>query len=397
MKKNMFIAVMLAGSFAAASGLCVMAEEAVSESASESAAAAQDPMDTLVKDAGSYVTLPDLTAMEYDKYVSNLTDDDVDNELENRRYQFAEYTTVEDGAAADDIITMDFSYTLDGEEISEEDVDFDLGYENYGADFDAKLMGCKAGDTFDFDITYPEEDDFISEDWLGKTITFHVEVNDVNRLFIPEFTDEYVQENFDVESLDEYREVVKSELEASTALTNEQTTISQCIEKVIGESTFNGYPEDLYQKAVAEIKEQYSYFAEMYGVELDELYEMFGMDEESIEEDALYSVNVRILLSAIMQQEGFTITEDDLSAAAEKLYADYSYENAEDFRSDYEEELPFMTAQQMVGEYLLSIGTVTEIEASSYSEDLGYMEEETEEEVYEGLADEYFEIETEAQ
>ncbi len=380
----------------------VGAEEAVSEALieeteTEESVSFSDPLSLLVENAADYITMPDLETLELDKYVTTITDEDVESELSTRQYDYAEYVEADDGAEDDDYITLNYTAVIDGDEDNTEEVEdyeYTLGYGTLGYDFDDALYGCVAGDEMDIEVSYTD-DDYVDDAWIDHTVSFHVEVTSVVRTTIPELTEEYVTESLGYESMDAYKAEVEQELQESADQEAAETTSSQAIETLMEASEFAGYPEDLFNDIREETVEMYAVYAEWFGMTEEELYEYFELDDDAIDEEALSSVQHRIAVSAVIQEMGLSLTEEDIDATAEAQYAAYGYEDAESFKEEFGSDLVYLAAEQIASDYLLSVAQVTEASLDDYMDDDAYEEIETEE-GYDGLYDDWYEIETES-
>ncbi len=339
-----------------------------------SAVLAVDPLEMLIPNAADYIVLGDFTELELKHYYSTVTDDDLDMELENLQYEYTEYEEVTEGAEDGDILTMNMTYTVDGETTTDEGVMYEIGYAEFGDTFDEEVYGAKADDVIEFEVSYTE-DDYIYDEWVDQTVSFSLEITDVSRPVLPELTDEFAQENLDVESLEEYKEILRENLQANTDTQNDQNSLSAALTAAVEVSEILSYPEDMVEETMEMITEQYTAFAEMFGMDVDELFEAYGMDEDQLREQAEADVANRLLISAVIQQEGLTFTEEVLDETAEAFYSYYEYESAEDLKDDFGTDLAYLAGEQVVGEYIMSIATVTEEEDVSYDEDYEFDED----------------------
>ncbi len=396
MKKNLFVTALAASLITVnTAGMSVMAEtvteaeEAYTENVYVLPA---DPGALLVQNAAEYIDLTDLTALELTSYYSTVTDEEIDMQLQNLQYEYISYESVSGGAEEGDYLTMNMTYTVDGETETEPDLVYEVGYAEYGEAFDEAMYGAKVGETIEVETSF-SEDDFVYEDWLGKTVSFSLEITEAARAEIPELTEEFVQETLGYESMEECREALREELQYSTDLQNEQTSISMAVETAVDESVFYSYPEELVDEALENIHAQYASLAEMFGMEVDELYEAYGIDQDALQEQAENTVSYQILVSAVIQQEELSFTAEDVYAAAEELAPYYEYDSAESLLTDAGDDFIYAAAEQIVGTYLLQVGQVTEEEEVSYTDDLGYMEDDDSYYI-DGDADAWFEDET---
>ncbi len=405
-RNNLYLTALFASVIAAGAGMTVHAEtvaESVTEAAEETVAEAaeeaveesteeaylsDEPLALLIQNASEYIELCDLSELTLTSYYSTITEDDVEMEIDNVLYEYMDYEDVEDGAESGDLITFNMTSTVDEETTIDDDMVYELGYPEFGDDFDEKLEGANVGDVIEFEVTY-EEDDYVYEEWVGKTVSFSLEITEVSRPVLPELTEEFVQETLGYASIEEYKEALQEELQENLDLQNEMTNLSLAIDTAAEASTILSYPENMVEEALDEIYEQYGSLAALFGMETDDMLEAYGIDEESLQEQAEADVARRLVISAVIQQEELPFTQAELDESAESLYIYYEYESAEDLAADMGDWMVYAAGEQIVGQYLLDTGLVSE------EEDVSYIDDEFDEEIYtaDGEADDWFEDE----
>ena len=339
----------------------------------------------LIDNAKQYVTLGSYTGMEVEKPIYEVTDDEISMEIDNALYEKSEMVTVERAAESGDIVTIDLKATIEGEEepyLEEEDYYIELGYEEFGADFDAAVEGCKAGDTKTVSCSFDE--DIWYEEWIDQTVNFEFTVKTVEEIVIPEYDDAFIQE-MGYDSQEDYEADLKEYLEASYEEQSTAEAQNNALMAAMDEAEFNGYPDKLYDSCASSIEEQYTYFAKAYGMTVEELYEAYGMTEEDVANEIEETVNIRLFISALCQQENISITDTEYSAFIDEQYPYYGYEDAASFEDEYGKEyILWVLYETKVSSFLLENATVTEVEYSydgeddyeDYGEELDSLEEE---------------------
>lgn len=337
------------------------------------------PSDYLVQNASDYVTMGDYDGVEVTKYMYEITDDMVQEEIQEELADASEEESTDAPSEDGNIVYMTLTATVEGEDADDPEETFiTLGQEEFGAEFDEKMTGVSTGDKLDFTITY--DDDTWQENWQGKTVDFSVEVTDVTTSNTPEYTDDYVKDYTGYDTKEEYEAAVKEYLEQSY---EEQSTydeaeelINACIEK----TDFTGeYPDDLFASCKEEALSGYSMFVDE-GGDVSDVLDMFGVTDSDIEEEAKNLVNRRLFISAYAQANNVEVTEDEYVDYVNE-YADYYGETASDFEALYTREtLVNALYESKVTDLLLEKANVTE---APYTED----EYEEDEEMDETLDD----------
>ena len=150
-----------------------------------------------------YLTLGEYKGLNVTKVKTEVTDDDVEAEIESALDENAEYTDVDRAAKDGDQVNIDFDGSIDGE-AWDSDTDYDLviGSEDFQPEFEEHLIGAKAGDTLEFTITLSDDYD---GDYAGKDADFKVTVNAVQEINVPELNDDYCKKYTDYDTVDAIR------------------------------------------------------------------------------------------------------------------------------------------------------------------------------------------------
>jgi len=138
------------------------------------------------------ITLADFSAIQADKQIADVTDKDVDTMIENLRQQRQNWEEVKRQAKNGDMVTIDFTGSVDGEVFSGgtgKNTNLVLGSERMIPGFEKGLLKSKAGDEVTLDLTFPE--DYRNKDLAGKAVVFKVTVNKVSAAVMPELNDEF--------------------------------------------------------------------------------------------------------------------------------------------------------------------------------------------------------------
>lgn len=359
--------------------ICITGCGSKEENSSTEASSEQGNVITgyLIDNADQYVTLASYEGLEVEKPIYEVTEDELNMEIENSLYERSELLEANRAAEMGDIVTANLVATIEGESepyINEEDYAIELGYEEFGADFDAQLEGCKAGDSKTFSVTFDEDTWY--EEWIDKTVNFEVDVTLVEELIIPEYDEEFVKEQ-GYESTEDFEAYLMETLTASYEEQSASEAKTNALLAAMDATEFQGYPDKLYDSCKASVEEQYALFAETFGLSEEELYEAYEMTEEDVEAEILDAVNSRLFISALCQKENITITEEEYQAFLEEQYYYYGYEDTASFEEEYGKEyILWALYEDLTTSFLLEKANVTEV-AYSYEEE-GY-EDETEE------------------
>ena len=328
------------------------------------------PSDYLVENASDYVTLGDYDGVEVTKYTYEITDDMVQDEIQEEIADASDEESTDAPSKDGDVVYMNLTATVEGEDAADPEETFiTLGQEEFGAEFDEKLTGVSTGDKLDFTVTF--DDDTWQEDWQGKTVDFSVEVTDVTAANTPEYDEDYVKDYTGYDTKEEYEASIKEYLEQSYEEQSVYDETEELISACLARTEFTGeYPEDLFNACKEEALSGYSMFVDE-GGDVNDVLDMFGVTEEDIEEEAKELVNRRLFISAYAQANNIEVTEDEYVDYVNE-YADYYGESAVDFETLYTREtLVNALYETKVTDMLLEKAKVTEtpFTAEDYDEE----------------------------
>ncbi len=296
-------------------------------------------------DLEDYITVGEYKGLEVEKYSIEVTDEEVEEEI-NNRLQFAATTSeVEEGTVEEgDTVIIDFVGRIDGEEFeggSAQNYSLTIGGGQFVDGFESGLVGAKiGGDPVDVTATFPE-DYSLNPDLAGKEAVFTVTVHSKQVTTVPELDMDFVaSQGSKAESLDEYREEIKNEIydqKKEEAIDNQKAylwnKVVENTEQKNGEDGEPLYPEAELERVKNEFIDEYKSYAEQYGMEYGEFIEQqTGMKEEEfnaqIEEYAKSIVLQEMILYYLVDQEKIKISKDE--------YKDYIADQLEDMGMDEE-------------------------------------------------------------
>lgn len=308
-------------------------------------------------DYSKYVTLGSLEHLQ-----KNLTVETVDEQsmADAKEEALADYTEYEDatgrireGQMADVSIVV----TSDGEELydfSDEPYEMTVGKEEFGAEFDTYLIGKEAGDAIDIEVSY--DSSFDDGVLCGKTVEIKGSVAGIKDVVMPEVDDAFVKENFGFSTVQEWEEQLRADIEEQKQQEAQEMMREDLLQQAIDASDISGYPKNLYKQKLQEVKDGYQSYADMFGCDVSEVYDTFGLTEEDIEKEALDNVEMTMVVSMIAQKEDLMLTDEELQQKKEAYAAEQEYDSVEDLLEDYEETgLEEYFLQEKVKDYLESV------------------------------------------
>lgn len=341
------------------------------------------PSEYLIKDASKYVTLGDYDNLEVIQYTYEVTDSLVKQQID---YELEAYGTEEDidtPSDSGDTIYLTLKSQVQGSdaEPEEENTFFIIGNEDYGAAFDQELIGVSAGETKQFSITFGDE--IWMDEWIDQTVDFEISVESVTRLSVPEYNDAFIADYTDYSSKEEFEDSIRQSLEAEYTDISYSDAIEMLFQAALEQTTFDGYPQDLYDTCYEESMSFYRMFGGGDGTNDEEVLDAFGITAEDIDTEVRTTVYQRLLISAYCQANDITATEEEYLAYLEKNAEYYGAYDAASFEEEYGRDALVLALYQMkVADELYAKANVTKVSsedlfssASVFVEDFDYTEE----------------------
>lgn len=312
--------------------------------------------------SNDYITISQYKGVEAEAGdTTEVTDEDVDTQIDSTRQMYAELENVDRPAENGDTVTIDYVGTLNGEAFeggSSEDYQLELGSGTFIDGFEDGIVGHSAGETFDLNLTFP--DDYGSTDLAGKDVVFTVTLKTVSISNVPELNDEFVQSvSEDSSIVEEYREEVRQMLEDNYAESAQLTLTENAWSAVMDNTEVKQYPDGAVDEMKNTIREQYQNMADSYGMEFaDFLSSYMGMDEDTFEEQlqtaAENQVKQDLIVDLIIDEENLDVSDAALEEIYNQYVEDYGFSSLDDLKSAAtEEELEDMARLQIVQEFIV--------------------------------------------
>lgn len=321
-------------------------------------------------DVEKCVTLGDYKGVTVEKTIQSVTDEDVQNEIDNA---LANYPVEVDQAAKEgDTVNIDYVGKIDGEEFdggSDQGADLKLGSGKFIDGFEDGLIGARKGETRTLNLTFPED---YTQDLAGKAVEFTVTVNAVKEP-LSEPTDQWVADNIEgYDNIADYKAGIRSEQEESNEQTAENQVRYAAWTQVIDNCTINEYPETLVEVGKKLYEQQVETYAKYAGMELDAYIESSGLTQEEYQSNMEeYGKNVAaqaLVCQAICDKEGFAIGDDDYQKALQDMLTEYGCTEDELIQTYGQDNVEQSIMLNRVSNLILENANVTEVQADS-SED----------------------------
>ena len=318
-------------------------------------------------DVEKCVTLGDYKGVTVEKTIQSVTDEDVQNEIDNALSNYP--VEVDQAAKEGDTVNIDYVGKIDGEEFdggSDQGADLKLGSGKFIDGFEDGLIGAKKGETRTLNLTFPED---YTQDLAGKAVEFTVTVNAVKEP-LSEPTDQWVADNIEgYDNIADYKAGIRSEQEESNEQTAENQVRYAAWTQVIDNCTINEYPETLVEVGKKLYEQQVETYAKYAGMELDAYIESSGLTQEEYQSNMEeYGKNVAaqaLVCQAICDKEGFAIGDEDYQKALQDMLTEYGCTEDELIQTYGQDNVEQSIMLNRVSNLILENANVTEVQADS--------------------------------
>lgn len=277
------------------------------------------------------ITLGEYKGVEVPKSETEVTDEDIDAEIKKEQEKNSRTVTVEDrGAENGDITTIDFEGFVDGvafEGGKGTDYPLTLGSGSFIPGFEDQLVGAKAGDHVEVNVTFPEE--YQAAELAGKAAVFQCDVKKVETKELPELDDDFAQDVSEFDTLAEYREDVKKKLtekkEKEARAAKENAAVDKAIENAEME-----IPDAMLNTQVRQMMNDFASRMQSQGLTMEQYFQFTGMTAEKMQEEmkpqALKRIQTRLVLEKIAETENIEVSEDEVNEEISKMAEMYKME-----------------------------------------------------------------------
>lgn len=325
MKKRIYLA-MLVACFALTATACsdrgaVVTDDTKAEKQAEGKKAeAGSTRLVSVDNVDKYITIGEYKGLILDNTVDAITDDDVQSQIDQELQDKAE--PVSEGAKEGDLVTVNYTGTIDGQTFdggTANNYDFVIGDGQMFTEFEDGVTGMKKGDTKEIQIDFPS--DYGDSTLAGKTAVYKVTVQNVRRT--AELTDEWVAKNTDYTTVDEYKEGVRSKLEADAKQSAQEVLKNTAWSTVLENSEVKEYPQEDIDGAVSEFKKSMELYAKQADMTLEEFISSQGISQDDFDEQcqqyAEGKVKQNLIVQGIMDAEGLSLDDKESLQLQEEL------------------------------------------------------------------------------
>lgn len=261
-----------------------------------------------------------------------VTDEEVDAKVERERNNLAELAVKDGAAETGDTVVIDFVGSVDGVEFDGgkgENHSLELGSGQFIPGFEEQLVGAKAGETVNVNVTFPTE--YHAEDLAGKEALFVTTINEVKVKEVPALDDELAKDiDEEVETLDELKAKYRKELEAAKEIAFDDAVEGAAIELAVANAEIVELPDEMVHDEVHRAMNEFMGNMQRQGISPEMYFQITGTTQEDLhaqyEADADKRVKTNLVIEAIAKAEGFEVSDADIEKEIADLAAEYNME-----------------------------------------------------------------------
>ena len=264
-----------------------------------------------------------------------VTQEEIDKAVDEMRNRYAENVTKEGAIEEGNIAVIDFDGYKDGVQFEggkAENYSLEVGSHTFIPGFEEQLVGLKAGEEKDIEVTFPE--DYHSEDLKGQKAIFKIKVNEVKEIKIPKLDKDFFEDlGMDgIDSKEALEAQVKENIKAHKEHHAEDHFIDELLNKAMDDMKVD-VPDAMVSEETDRMLRQYEENLKMQGITLEQFYQFTNSDEaalkDQMKEEALKRVKERLLLEAIKEAEKIEVSDEEADQEAEDLATKYNMKKDE--------------------------------------------------------------------
>lgn len=265
------------------------------------------------------VQIEKYTGLKIKKFEYNVTDEDVEKEVEKLLERNAKQVEITDRPCkTGDTVNINFSGSVDGVKFAggtAEEYDLVLGSGSFIPGFEEQVAGMNIGEERDINVKFPE--DYQSEELKGKDAVFAIKLNKITGKELPELTDEYVKANAGAESVEAYKSKTREKLQKSADKRSLDETENSIINEICKNATAE-IPDAMIQSEIDRMVQDFSYRLMYQGLKLEDYVKYMGITMEQFRaqfaDQAQPRVMSQLVVDKIVKTEGFKAEDEEIDA-----------------------------------------------------------------------------------
>ncbi len=282
---------------------------------------------TLKFDLMPEFNLPQFNTLQTKKQEIEITDKQIEAEIENERQAHARYVEENKAVENGDFATIDFTGFVDGKEFEggdAKDYRLEIGSHTFINGFEEQLIGMKKGEEKDINVTFPEN--YHVENLKGKPAVFKITLKKVEKKELPEIDDKYISDTTEFENLEEYKKSIKENLEKFAQERAERDYEVALLDEIAEKSGIE-VPKSMIEHEVHHMIEDFEHRLSHQNMNLNAYLEYIGKSFDEFKKDreidAEKNIETRLVIQKIIAENNITVTSEELDKSIEEYAAKY--------------------------------------------------------------------------
>ncbi|MBA8758823.1 trigger factor [Staphylococcus schleiferi subsp. coagulans] len=271
------------------------------------------------------VQLGDYKGLEITKQATELTDEELEQTIEQRLEAMADMVIKEEGQVEEgDTVNLDFDGYVDGEQFEggqADGYDLEIGSGMFIPGFEEQLVGLKVGEEKEVEVIFPEE--YHAEELAGKPATFKTKINEIKTKEVPELDDELANElDSEADNVEQYKENLRKQLTEQKQTDAENLQKEEAITLATDNATVD-IPEAMIKTEEDRMVQEFAQRLQQQGLNLETYFQISGQSEEDLrgqmKDDAEQRVKTNLTLAAIAEAENIEVSEEDVDKELQNM------------------------------------------------------------------------------
>ncbi|RKD21599.1 trigger factor [Caminicella sporogenes DSM 14501] len=270
------------------------------------------------------VNLGEYKGIEVEKIEYNVTDEDVEKELERMRDLNARLVNVEDRPVQkNDTVIIDYKGFVDGVQFeggTAENQSLVIGSGKFIPGFEEQLIGANRGDEIEVKVKFPEE--YHADKLAGKDAVFKVTIKEIKFKELPDLDDEFAKDVSEFDTLEELKADIRKRLEENAQKRAERELREKVLDKVVENAQID-IPEVMVETEIDNMLTDFDFQLRYQGLDLEKYLQFTNTKIEDLrnqmKDDAYNRVKTSLVLEAIKEKENIEVTDEDVEKEIEKI------------------------------------------------------------------------------
>lgn len=282
------------------------------------------------------VELGKYKGIEIPKIEYNVSDEDVNHELEHMQEHNSRLISVEDRAVnSGDITVIDFEGFVDGvafEGGKAEGHELQIGSNTFIPGFEDQIIGMKIDEEKDIKVKFPKE--YFSKELAGKDATFKVKLHEIKKKELPELDDEFAKDASEFDTLEELKKSIKEKIQKENEQKQKYET-EEAVIKAVCENIKVEIPSGMVETETEDMLKNVETRLSYQGLKLNQYLQMMGKTAEEIKKEyepqAIEAIKSRLMLEAVIKAEKIEATEEEITEKIKEMAKNYGKSDDKEF------------------------------------------------------------------